>query len=1166
MADRFPLIVNQTSQKVEELVSGDNLDLTGNGISVNGSSGSPGQYLKSTGGGLTWDTPGDVYLSASQTLENKTLIGAMLSGTLNTFVDIPNSALVNSQVTINGSTVSLGGSVTVPDENTTYSLSAIDGALATKKSIRLTAANPASTADVTLVAGNNVSLGRIGNEITIESSFTDTNTVTTLASSNGGTAVDGNITLSEGNNVTITQSGTNFTIASSFVNTITRIRGTSSGTYFSGDWTIEAGNAVGINQSGNTITVSSTDTVTRVGNTALSVVSGDVIITGGGDTVVSQTGNTITVTTNDADTITTIEAASGPDFGAVSGAIVLQGGADTTVSQNGNTFTISTTDTDTQYTAAASGGLSLSTTQFSLKNAANLQAARILKWDGSNNQLSNSIISDDGSTVTIGGDLTVTGTQTIINTATLQVADNEIELRRGNNLVGTNSGLRVNRITDGSGNVTNYTSLSWFEAGSYWSTFDGSIRNRLVTENETQILANKTLNSPTLVTPVLGIATVTTINGLSITNAPSAILTVASGKTLRSNNTLTFTGTDGSSVNFGSGGQVVYRTDTLNVFSPTTSSQLRGLISDETGGGVLVFNNSPSFIDAIGTSSTTFALLNSNVTTVTAFQTTTSLSIGATTGTTTIRHDFLAEANVTLGDDGADIITINGLVNIEDNDFTIRGTDTYPISIGRGGNSHQHNTRVGVDALQGNNAGTQNTAFGFIALEDNNDGNGNTGIGYRSGRNITDGSINTLLGRDTALNLSVGEGNVAIGANALASSTGGSYNVCIGAYAGFAAMGSGNVLIGPASNQNAGDVTYLPPLETGDNQLVIGSGPNAWLRGTNTFDVTIPQSLAVSGDVTIAGNLTINGVYTSVNSSVVTIDDKAIELGAVVNTTFNADVADQSNYISSINPTTGLIAGMVLTSNTSGVAVPLGTYITEITEDNAYLSEVVSVTGGTSNASFNATGPSDTSADGGGIILKGTSDKTITYSDFAATWDFSEHINVATAKEFRIGGGLALSSTTLGSTIVNSSLTSVGTLTGLSVNGPVHLGGRISERVFNSYTTTLTPSLNILTIDCANSSVIVGTTAASAINTWNFTNVNLANGQALTLTLIVDSNTVATYGDACAVDTISVTNGIRWQGGSPPSPSPNEDILTFVIVKDVGGVTRVYGSGQTNFS
>ena len=73
MANRFPLIVNQTSKKIEELVSGDNLDLTGNNIIANSSGGTSGQYLKTNGTSVVWDNPGDVYLTASQTLTNKTI-------------------------------------------------------------------------------------------------------------------------------------------------------------------------------------------------------------------------------------------------------------------------------------------------------------------------------------------------------------------------------------------------------------------------------------------------------------------------------------------------------------------------------------------------------------------------------------------------------------------------------------------------------------------------------------------------------------------------------------------------------------------------------------------------------------------------------------------------------------------------------------------------------------------------------------------------------------------------------------------------------------------------------------------------------------------------------------------------------------------------------------
>ena len=65
--------------------------------------------------------------------------------------------------------------------------------------------------------------------------------------------------------------------------------------------------------------------------------------------------------------------------------------------------------------------------------------------------------------------------------------------------------------------------------------------------------------SPTLITPTLGAATATSINKVSISApATSATLSIADGKTLTQNTTLTYSGTDGSSVNFGAGGTVSY--------------------------------------------------------------------------------------------------------------------------------------------------------------------------------------------------------------------------------------------------------------------------------------------------------------------------------------------------------------------------------------------------------------------------------------------------------------------------------------------------------------------------------------------------------------------------------------------------------------------------------
>jgi hypothetical protein len=70
MANRFPLIVDSSgTASIKELASGDNLDLTGNGVvgagtvaltnlTVGGSQGSDGQVLTSTGSGIAWEDAG----------------------------------------------------------------------------------------------------------------------------------------------------------------------------------------------------------------------------------------------------------------------------------------------------------------------------------------------------------------------------------------------------------------------------------------------------------------------------------------------------------------------------------------------------------------------------------------------------------------------------------------------------------------------------------------------------------------------------------------------------------------------------------------------------------------------------------------------------------------------------------------------------------------------------------------------------------------------------------------------------------------------------------------------------------------------------------------------------------------------------------------------------
>jgi len=83
---------------------------------------------------------------------------------------------------------------------------------------------------------------------------------------------------------------------------------------------------------------------------------------------------------------------------------------------------------------------------------------------------------------------------------------------------------------------------------------------------------------------------------------------------------------------------------------------------------------------------------------------------------------------------------------------------------------------------------------------------------------------------------------------------------------------------------------------------------------------------------------------------------------------------------------------------------------------------------------------------------------------------------------------------------------------------------------------------------------------------WAFTNVPTTNSRAVTVTLIIDGDTAQTYGDACTVNGISISGGVKWAGGSAPTATNNFDVLTFTIVRDGAGTINVFGSGNTNFS
>ena len=117
-----------------------------------------------------------------------------------------NDTFVSGDISFIGS-----GVTTVTRVNNAFTVSSTDTNTVT--TLRGTAAGTYTSGDLTLLAGTNVSISQSGTDYTINSSYTDTNTITTIGV-NGGAGVSGAVNFNNGTNITISRSGQNVTIAS----------------------------------------------------------------------------------------------------------------------------------------------------------------------------------------------------------------------------------------------------------------------------------------------------------------------------------------------------------------------------------------------------------------------------------------------------------------------------------------------------------------------------------------------------------------------------------------------------------------------------------------------------------------------------------------------------------------------------------------------------------------------------------------------------------------------------------------------------------------------------------------------------------------------------------------------------------------------------------------
>lgn len=222
-----------------------------------------------------------------------------------------------------------------------------------------------------------------------------------------------------------------------------------------------------------------------------------------------------------------------------------------------------------------------------------------------------------------------------------------------------------------------------------------------------------------------------------------------------------------------------------------------------------------------------------------------------------------------------------------------------------------------------------------------------------------------------------------------------------------------------------------------DTTVVLGSYGAA--DSVATFTVDAQGRLTAAGDTTININTgQITDFTEDSQDAAATLFTSATHSGISVDyDDANAKIAITNLGVTALTGTSGEITvsaanGSVTVGLDSNVSVANNLTVGGNLTVNGSVTTINSTTVSVDDKNIelaSTASPTDTTADGAGITVKGTTDKTFNWVDSTDAWTSSEHMDLASGKVYMVNGAVVLSNTTLGSGVVNSSLTSLGTVT-----------------------------------------------------------------------------------------------------------------------------------------
>jgi hypothetical protein len=267
---------------------------------------------------------------------------------------------------------------------------------------------------------------------------------------------------------------------------------------------------------------------------------------------------------------------------------------------------------------------------------------------------------------------------------------------------------------------------------------------------------------------------------------------------------------------------------------------------------------------------------------------------------------------------------------------------------------------------------------------------------------------------------------------------------------------TGDATIGGDVAINGGDLTTSQTtfnlLNTTATTLNVGGASTATAIGAATGTTTVKADLTVDGDVQVkGGDLTTNQTtFNLLNTTATTLNvggaATTLEIGAATGTTNinnNLDVDGDVNIDGgdlTVSTTTFNLANTTATTlNIGGAATSLNLGAatgTTTVGNNLTVTGDLTVSGNTTTLNTETlevedkniiiakvASPTDSTADGAGITIKGATDKTFNWVDATDAFTSSEHLALASGKNLYLNGS------TSGTTTLTPSATASGTLT-----------------------------------------------------------------------------------------------------------------------------------------